>query len=340
MKIQNLLSEAIQAESLLEALLVSSKHPVLILSGSGEILCPSRSASELFKIPLESSDGLNFTQFLLPPFDEQVGKIFSQPESGDPEKLLGNELKLPGKNTEGKSFPMSLLLVPIEIINQKYFLCLLEDLSLQKKREDYLVKTFYNANKARQEADKATKIKSRFLANMSHEIRTPLNGIIGFTELLMDQKIPDDIYDTVHTIKNCGESLLNLVNDILDLSKLEANKISLESVPFNVEELVYEVNEVVRSKVLSKPVEMLVDIGEIYASVMGDPTRLKQVLLNLLSNAIKFTDRGYILTRLTVDSESDDDIQIKFEIIQIHSNLVRIKTNLPELKQIRNKIWL
>jgi len=151
--------------------------------------------------------------------------------------------------------------------------------------------------------------KSEFLANMSHEIRTPLNGIIGFTDLLHDSKLDTEQRDYLHTIKESGEMLLVIINDILDFSKIEAGRIELESISFDPEVLAYNVCEMIRPRISSKPIELLCNISDdIPLEIQGDPHRTRQVLVNLMGNASKFTAAGEIELSLDVERQTDDEI--------------------------------
>jgi signal transduction histidine kinase/CheY-like chemotaxis protein len=180
---------------------------------------------------------------------------------------------------------------------------------------DRLSKTVKHAHELADEAARANQAKSRFLANMSHEIRTPLNAIIGFSNVLKGRELSAAHREFLDIIVSSGKLLLSLINDILDLSKIEAGKIVFESLDIDLRRLVSEVVSVVALKTDPTAVRVRTDIDPVVPNALkGDPTRIKQVLLNLGGNAAKFTSSGEIVVSVAYVSASDDAVVLRFSV--------------------------
>lgn len=163
---------------------------------------------------------------------------------------------------------------------------------------------------------KAVQVKENFLANMSHEIRTPLNAILGYTNLLQKKELDQESRLYVSTVQQSGETLLTLVNDILDISKIESGMVHLEDIPFSLEKLLHSVSAMLRQKAEEKGLSLKVSISpETPDLLLGDATRLTQILVNLLGNAIKFTERGYVQLNVMSETVSNGRVELIFEVL-------------------------
>ncbi|MDD5455676.1 MAG: ATP-binding protein [Candidatus Margulisbacteria bacterium] len=189
----------------------------------------------------------------------------------------------------------------------------LED--IVKLRTEELSEANINLMEAIQKVEKASKLKSEFLANMSHEIRTPINGILGMTELLKKEPFNEEQKEKLRIISISTNALLDLVNDILDLSKIEAGRLELESIPFNINNLIEEKLKMFQYTAKNKGLELMHQIQDsIPEFVKGDPARIQQIVINLVNNAIKFTKEGGITITVNILEENNNSLVLIFSV--------------------------
>ncbi|UCE65424.1 MAG: PAS domain S-box protein, partial [Candidatus Zixiibacteriota bacterium] len=186
------------------------------------------------------------------------------------------------------------------------------DLEFTNKR---LEKAIKRLNQMAVTADGAHRTKSEFLANIGHEIRTPMNGIVGLTELILNTDLGGEQREHLIIIKQCAENLLNLINDILDLSKIEAGQLELEAVDFSLYEFVEKALDPFMPKANQKSLELISFVSpNVPDDVSGDPTRLRQVIFNLLANSLKFTEKGEVVLKVDLEAEDGDLARLHFSV--------------------------
>lgn len=192
--------------------------------------------------------------------------------------------------------------------NAVRFLGTLTDISERKKYEEEIIN-------ARKEAENALKTKAEFLATMSHEIRTPMNAVIGMSGLLMETELTEEQREFADTIRLSGDHLLTIINDILDFSKIESERLILEEQPFELSTCIEDVYDLMGPRALAKRLDLLYQIdAQIPHIIVGDVTRLRQILGNLVSNAIKFTDFGEVFTTVDLIKRDGDDLTLSFSV--------------------------
>jgi PAS domain S-box-containing protein len=244
-------------------------------------------------------------------------------------QFLNQRIERTAVRKEGGEFPVEWSMSPIWINNECVFSSYIRDITERKQAEDaqssYRIQLEHEVSmrtealkalrEAKELAESASRAKSDFLAHMSHEIRTPMNGILGITELLQQTELSEKQHHFVDIVYRSGATLLKLINDVLDFSKVEAGKIELECIRLDLPKTVSEVTDLFSEQVQRKGITLTYVLAESVPSVLqGDPVRLQQVLMNLVSNAVKFTQCGSITLTVTVAEDSASHALVRFEV--------------------------
>lgn len=271
-----------ESEKRLRTILETSPVGVAMTRAGGSILFANTRLGEMLGVPPEELFGSRAEDHYVEPAE----RVRLEREVSHGGVVLDREMKM--LRGDGSAFWVLLSMQPIQYENDYALLVWLYDISSRKEAEEAMAR-------AKEHAEAAARAKSEFVAVMSHEIRTPMNGILGMVRLLLDTELSEQQRDYAETIRYSGEALMAILNDVLDLSKLEAGRMQLDETVFETARLLHSVVDLLDGRAREKGLVLEHDVAEGVPEVLaGDAGRLRQVLLNLISNAIKFTDEGAV----------------------------------------------
>ncbi|WP_404385662.1 response regulator [Caenispirillum salinarum] len=271
-----------ESEKRLRTILETSPVGVAMTRAGGSILFANTRLGEMLGVPPEELFGSRAEDHYVEPAE----RVRLEREVSHGGVVLDREMKM--LRGDGSAFWVLLSMQPIQYENDYALLVWLYDISSRKEAEEAMAR-------AKEHAEAAARAKSEFVAVMSHEIRTPMNGILGMVRLLLDTELSEQQRDYAETIRYSGEALMAILNDVLDLSKLEAGRMQLDETVFETARLLHSVVDLLDGRAREKGLVLEHDVAEGVPQVLaGDAGRLRQVLLNLISNAIKFTDEGSV----------------------------------------------
>jgi PAS domain S-box-containing protein len=280
-------------EARLRAVLDNTIDGIIVINEWGVINSFNPAAEKIFGYGTGEALGEDITVMMPEPYRNKHTQGIRKYINTGKSKILGKSLEVEGLTKDCKVFPLEINITELRIEHQRFFTGIVRDISERKKIEEELLS-------AKQQAESANHAKSAFLASMSHEIRTPMNAIIGMSDLLLETTLDEEQIEYVQTFRRAGSTLLTLINDILDLSKIEADHLELDHTDFNLRDVIEKTCEVIASSAHEKGLEIAYKISsEVPARLIGDPTRLGQIIMNLLSNAIKFTGQGEVVVDIT-----------------------------------------
>jgi two-component system sensor histidine kinase/response regulator len=292
----------------LQAIFDTVLEAIILIGRDGRIRQWSPSAQRIFQYSAEEILGRNVAvltdHISSATHDGYIERYHATGEA----RIIGIGREVVGRRKDGSLVPLELSVAETRMGEDVFYTGVLRDITQRKKFEMELIE-------ARRQADAANQAKSDFLANMSHEVRTPLNAVIGMTHLLRSTVLEGRQDDYAQRIETAGRHLLGIVNDILDFSKVEAGKLEIESVRFDLEEVLRNVSAGVAERAASKGLEFLLDIEpSVPLSLVGDPLRLNQILSNFANNAVKFTETGEVSLAVRLIEETESDVRLRFSV--------------------------
>ncbi len=290
-----------RAKAQFENALNAAMDAIIIIDSKGMITSFNPAAEEIFGHKREDVTGKKLSDVIIPyRYREAHEKGMEHYLATGEGPVLDNRIEIEALHANGNELQIELAIREIEGASGKLFIGYARDITERKTFEARLLD-------AKNSAEVATRAKTSFLAMMSHEIRTPLNGVLGIHGLLKETKLDDDQRQLLETASESGESLLSIINDLLDFSKLEAGKFDIESKPFNIRELVNSVINLIQPHADDKQLKLIYSVDEAVGThLLGDPARIRQILLNLSWNAIKFTHEGKV--EILIENRSQDII--------------------------------
>ena len=286
--------EAEGGRARLQAIFDAVVDAIVTIDARGHIQQWSSGAQRIFGYAPDEVVGADLTILLpVPHRSRHDGYITSFLKTREA-KIIGIGRELTAIRKDGTEFPIELAVSEVRNGDEVFFTSILRDITERKRAESELVR-------AREQAEAANLAKSQFLATMSHEIRTPMNGVLGMASLLATTSLNVRQRRLVENVSRSGQALLGIINDILDFAKIEAGKFDLSAVPFDPREAVAELTDLFSEPCAKKGLEFIYFVAEdVPAQLIGDPVRLRQILVNLVGNAVKFTDRGEILVEVSL----------------------------------------
>ncbi len=298
------------SEARKRAIFETSLNSLIISDESGRIVEFNRAAEQTFGYARAEAMGQDMDELLFDPSrrgsEEQSFLRFSA--IGEDGSLMGKRLEVPLVRRNGEEFIAEIAMRPIPLEGTVHFATVLHDITNRKKNQAAL-------QKAKEDAEAASRAKSAFLANMSHEIRTPMNAILGMTGLVLDTDLSSEQREHLLIAQDSTESLLSLINDILDFSKIEAGRLDLHPAPFALRDRVGDTMKSLSIRAHDKKLELACHIApDVPEFVIADVGRLRQVVINLVGNAIKFTDRGEVVLDVSVESKTGREVQLRFSV--------------------------
>jgi two-component system sensor histidine kinase/response regulator len=302
--------EIAEAQTRLWAILDAVGDAIITIEHGSMITLANQRVRAIWGYDPDELKGQDITLLIREDFsDRQEHQNLSRFLNTGEAQVLDTWIELKGRRKDGSVFPLELHISKFFVNDSQYFACAVRDITQRKRGEDEL-------HQAKNAAEMASNAKSEFLSVMSHEIRTPMNALLGMLTLLEDTPLTIEQRSHVDTAQVSGKALFVLLNDILDLSKIEAGAVELEPMTLDIGELIDSVVDLLGSQAKEKGVELVSLVSpEVPVYIQGDGGRLSQILLNLMSNAIRFTERGGVYVEVSVLSADANQVNLRFDVV-------------------------
>ncbi|MGB0713312.1 MAG: response regulator [Gammaproteobacteria bacterium] len=307
----NAMADAIDnRERRLRCIIETAADGIIVIDARGRIQEFSPAAERMWGLERKDVLGDNIKRLMPDPDHSAHDDYLSAYRLTHEARIIGRKREVTALHGSGATFPMELAVAETPIGEEMFFTGICRDITERKEAEARLrdaQDSERETRRAREVAEAASEAKSAFLANMSHEIRTPMNAIIGMLYLLTNEDHPDELKTELGRIDSLAHNLLRIINDILDYSKIEAGKLQIEAIPYNLDEVLDNVSTM--AGVLSREKDINLTVArapEVPVSLVGDPVRLGQILINLVNNAIKFTPQGRVDLRIDSSNGGPD----------------------------------
>lgn len=303
------------AEDRFKGFLESAPDAIVIVDNEGKIEIINFQTEKLFGYKREEVIGKEVEVFMPSEYKNAHHKHTQNFTECPKARTMGKGMQLFGKHKNGKVFPVAISISKLETEDGFLVAATIRDVSYEKKIEKALIQAKEAAEKAKQIAEDAMQAKQTFLSNMSHEIRTPMTAIIGFSKVVLKTDLSEKQKEYITAIKTSSDALLVLINDILDLAKVDAGKMTFDLLPFNLKSSISIMLHLFDIKFHEKGLKLVTNFDKkIPKQLLGDSVRLNQIMLNLLSNAIKFTPQGEVNVSIQLKSEDNENANIEFVV--------------------------
>lgn len=304
-----------RTEAELQAIFNATLDCIIVINEKGIVQSMNNTVTRMLGYETSELIGKNISNIMPEPYKSNHDDYINFYLRTGIARIIGSSREVQVLHKNGEVIPIMLGVNEMQLGKSRLFVGTLHNISERKAVEETLKSYTDELKEAKEKAETAARAKTEFLANMSHEIRTPLNGVLGVAGLLLGSNLTKEQRNWAEVIRKSGDSLLEIINDILDVSKIEAGELRLEPINFSLYAAIEDLTDIMMYKAQEQGIELLVEFApgtpEFY---VGDVGRVRQIVLNLISNAIKFTLKGYVLLRIHAEDLHNGTARLFFHV--------------------------